>query len=1020
MSSFQSFINWLIQGTLVSTIVLGAILFFVFSSLSVVIYITFLLHQTRRRLKELEPILFYQTEDGKIIDLGEMVLRQQAEMDAALKQLTTYQEAQTNFMDNLAHNQKILLAQYAEIARTLKSLSVKPQVPKTRLPLRKAETETATSTAAEPPGQVPEKVMELSPLKPLSRPHRRFVPARPKPAILPLVITLGLIGLSVGLFSYINNKPKPTISKPVPPKRDKTPETPLPPTKPPEPEPPAPATPLVVSPPIKHRGINSANIDVSTTIQGLQEIINRYLAESQYDEAFKVIEDFPFKERYPDEIELLRIQVNAALEKEGYNERLKETFAHIQTLIQEEKVIEAEETLKPWLESESRYIRAKAKALKMEIDKAREHLIKVVLPGRRKAYAELFLTILPYLEKRDYAGASKVVQKAVDQTCPPAPTPSVRDGTGAAQDAGLKTIFNAEQQRLESLEKLINNLTVNLQRLTTDTNITFLLHSGPEIKGTFRGIAGETIRVWLDEGGEQIVRVRELATGEILKYARPDLPLKLELLLYETDFAGLKQCIASSLDEHFRIPPQDLNDFHSRWEMVEIVVRDKEYQEVLNKADKYREREDWNGAVKILEDFKHKYQSNPIVEDGPALPLSDALVEQLKKIDALIAECQQLALATRLKPTTLQYVNILLNSSEEGQKVEALKALSKEPDKNAVPYITKCLKDQSVTVRLAVCNTLSGYKDKSTVWPLIEALDDPVAEVGLAALNALKEIGIDLSLLNKKTHSDNPEERRLAIVAMGLLDKSSVSTLTTALKDPVWGVRKAAAIGLGKMEVKPSGAPLLAALKEETYPEVRVALVFALKEIKYQPAVSEILKLAESEGRYRKDYIQAVGQIGIQNTSDIDQLKTLLTDKDPWIRYYTIDALKNAGVKMTAKELEPLFKDDSWMVRASAVAILAKAQYNKDLETIILKLNDPTAEVRYTAMQSLANWPDREVLPTLINNLDKITEEEGYQMALNTLKLLTNTEQPGKDKTETQKLWETWWKNNGNRFKMPK
>ncbi len=101
--------------------------------------------------------------------------------------------------------------------------------------------------------------------------------------------------------------------------------------------------------------------------------------------------------------------------------------------------------------------------------------------------------------------------------------------------------------------------------------------------------------------------------------------------------------------------------------------------------------------------------------------------------------------------------------------------------------------------------------------------------------------------------------------------------------------------------------------------------------------------------------VVALGEIGAEESLDI--LKSLFSDKDPYLRNYTISALKNYPPAKVSSLLIQGLKDSSWRVRVNAAESIGELKLKEAVPILIYKgENDPDIRnVRAAAVKALGD-----------------------------------------------------------------
>ncbi len=217
---------------------------------------------------------------------------------------------------------------------------------------------------------------------------------------------------------------------------------------------------------------------------------------------------------------------------------------------------------------------------------------------------------------------------------------------------------------------------------------------------------------------------------------------------------------------------------------------------------------------------------------------------------------------------------------------------------------------------------------------LLRRWNSAVAEEREEAWQGLKDMG-DLATpaLIQVVKSGKPEQRRFAIVAIGLLrDKLGAPALRAALADKDAAVRWNAARALG--EVGDAGAKnlLARAIKEDKDPEVRYHAAYALASLGGKEAFAHFkarLKSEKAEDRSRA--VRALGKYG--KGKYVPELTAAMNDKDARVRRAAIIQLDRSRRKEAVPGLIAALGDDDYRVRKrarSALERLTRKEFGAD------------------------------------------------------------------------------------------
>lgn len=281
--------------------------------------------------------------------------------------------------------------------------------------------------------------------------------------------------------------------------------------------------------------------------------------------------------------------------------------------------------------------------------------------------------------------------------------------------------------------------------------------------------------------------------------------------------------------------------------------------------------------------------------------------------------------------------------------------------------LAACLSDPSPRVRTLAADSLARMGATAAVPLLFDALRDPDQRVAQAAIAAIQALGsADTELLAIKTANDpDPAVRRAGIRILSYFGyAAALEPLLQAAVDPDERVR----------EVALGGLPLL------DDPRADEAIAAALH---------------HSGARTRAAAVRALGHV--DRARDVaDSLIAALSDTDPWVRYFSCQALARRGDARAVPALVACLDDEAGQVRVGAVEALAQfsepraiaaltsAAEGTDpdlkraaiigfgltgntaaLPIIARAMHDPDASTRLVAVSALANLGGPEVFDAI-------------------------------------------------------
>lgn len=306
-------------------------------------------------------------------------------------------------------------------------------------------------------------------------------------------------------------------------------------------------------------------------------------------------------------------------------------------------------------------------------------------------------------------------------------------------------------------------------------------------------------------------------------------------------------------------------------------------------------------------------------------------------------------------------------------RAAAVEALGRLGDIRALRVMIDALGDHAEDVRCAAATALGLMKADQARSMLMFALRDKSAEVREAVAEALGRIGHHHALrpLQQEAQQDDDwKVRRAVIEAFYQLKTPNTRThLRQVLReDRDWQVRQVAARLLGQLEPAQGViADLLNRLEKDTKPEVRLAAVEALGELRATQATGALLELLKKPRPWPMRAALGVALGKIADPTSAEPLRALLEDRDG-------DAALGAALALSTRAVpEPRviallhagLQDERSEVRISLMRALGTARATVAIQDLLFQLHDPQEDVRLAAAGALAAMPDEAIAPEL-------------------------------------------------------
>jgi HEAT repeat protein len=173
-------------------------------------------------------------------------------------------------------------------------------------------------------------------------------------------------------------------------------------------------------------------------------------------------------------------------------------------------------------------------------------------------------------------------------------------------------------------------------------------------------------------------------------------------------------------------------------------------------------------------------------------------------------------------------------------------------EKKSVDSLIKLLKCENKALRGFSASMLGRIPDNKSIFPLIEALNDPDGEVRFFAAYALSKHIINdaraVEPLISALRDDEWRVRNQAAMALGgIKDSRAVTPLIGALRDDEWKVRKHAAMALGGIKDSRAVTPLIGLLQDDNS-AVRSMAAYSLGLLGDERAVEPLIKTLKDSG----------------------------------------------------------------------------------------------------------------------------------------------------------------------------
>jgi HEAT repeat protein len=180
--------------------------------------------------------------------------------------------------------------------------------------------------------------------------------------------------------------------------------------------------------------------------------------------------------------------------------------------------------------------------------------------------------------------------------------------------------------------------------------------------------------------------------------------------------------------------------------------------------------------------------------------------------------------------------------------------------------------------------------------------------------------------------------REYARMLRGTEDPELLRRLTTALADPDWVVRWAAAEALAWVRDRGAVPALVETLNDPNW-TVRVAVVRALGELRDGGAAPDVMVLTEDKKNLvREAAVEALGLMA--DPRALPALERAVTDPEPFVRLAAVESLGRIGGAGAAQPLAQALRDSDNNVRWAAASVLRETADDSMVTELIACLDD--------------------------------------------------------------------------------
>ena len=298
------------------------------------------------------------------------------------------------------------------------------------------------------------------------------------------------------------------------------------------------------------------------------------------------------------------------------------------------------------------------------------------------------------------------------------------------------------------------------------------------------------------------------------------------------------------------------------------------------------------------------------------------------------------------------YIPVYANESEE-----EIKSLREERLETIMYGI-----DTQVSELISILETEKNFDFNADLLNLLEDSSNSRLEVSIIKLFKIAgdDSAVDYVFEELQVNFNLPDDILISFIDY-IADYQTIEIseyLLTLIEEDSNTISIASITALGKSNLENTIEILIKYLEDSLFDDLRKpAIVESLGKLKAEEALEILSDIAtdiyteNSSLRWRA--VVALGEIGSEESLPV--LKSLFSDKDPYLRNYTITALKHFPSKDVEELLIQGLKDSSWRVRVNAARSLGELGIKESVPILIYKAeNDPDIRnVRAASVRAL-------------------------------------------------------------------
>ncbi|HLB75172.1 MAG TPA: HEAT repeat domain-containing protein, partial [Sedimentisphaerales bacterium] len=306
-------------------------------------------------------------------------------------------------------------------------------------------------------------------------------------------------------------------------------------------------------------------------------------------------------------------------------------------------------------------------------------------------------------------------------------------------------------------------------------------------------------------------------------------------------------------------------------------------------------------------------------------------------------------------------------------KIAAYNGLARAEKEQAVPIILELLKDKDIKLRQAAGKLVAempGAEATRAFGRQLGSLEGDAQVILLTALESRADKAAAPFIADLAAKSSTPTVRLAAVKALAIVGDAANVGLLAKLSPEKGEIGKAALDSLSRLTGPDVTKALIDTLRSEADAGVRVNIIEALVARREADAMPILLAAArDKDSNVRQAAVKALGTLAGQRELPVI-ISTLLDTKDA----SDLAGIERAMTAIVGRSDNPdaapvisALAEANDAQRPHLLAVLARIGDAKALAAVRAQLESRDAETKKAAVRALADWPDPQPLPDLLN-----------------------------------------------------